>query len=448
VGSIAEIIDNERARSWQARAAVLCLAAAFAVVPGASAEVTLVDNESQGRQLALGVDAIGAWYRSDGAWFGESESFLGADVDRWADFGVEPTLSFETRSGNGTLFAALSGVYTSTVGDDAAGSTAGLEDTVSLTLEQAHVGWRAQDLFAALEGDVFSIAVGRLDYGIGTGLLVDDGGADGGERGGWYLGMRKAFARSLLASLDSDTWLFEIFHLENQPRAGDTRGEANGANVEYRFAEAAIGTSYLRVDTDDPAADSLDVYSARASWRFAPGLELAGEYADEHSDQIGAEGYYAEIGYAPKSRAGSPRLIFRHARFSGDDPATALDERFREIAYGSTDWTSWYQGEVTGEYALGLGNLKSDLARLTLTPTDGVTLDAMYYRFTLDQPASFGAASDDWGDELNLVVEWAADERVTVTGVLAYLRPGEAAEEIVGGRDDWLHAMLLVSFSW
>jgi hypothetical protein len=87
----------------------------------------------------------------------------------------------------------------------------------------------------------------------------------------------------------------------------------------------------------------------------------------------------------------------RRATFSGDDLATPLDERFREIAYGMTEWGSWYQGEITGEYALGNGNLDSRLARLTLAPTDAVTFDVLYYRFTLEQPASFGATADDWG---------------------------------------------------
>ena len=415
----------------------------------ASAEQTLYRNSERATELVLNLDAIGALYQSDDAWFGESESFLGAPVDRWAEFGVEPTLSFETRAGRGNLFAALSGVYTSTISDDAAGSTVGLEDTDALTLEQAHVGWRLDDVFAGLDGDTLSITVGRLDYSVGTGLLIDDGGADGGDRGGWYLGMRKAFSQSFVASLDSETWLFEVFQLKNQPRAGDTRGEAHGANVEYRFGDsAALGTSYFRVDTDEPRFETLDVYSARASWRGGNGLELAAEYADETSGQIDATSYYAQIGYALESRPWSPHIRVRQATFTGDDPATALDERFREIAYGMTDWGSWYQGEITGEYALGNGNLESQLARLTLEPSADVTFDVMYYRFTLDQPASFGATADDWGDELDFTVEWAATELVSVTGVLGVLRPGDAAEQIVGGSRDWTHAMLLVSYSW
>jgi hypothetical protein len=261
--------------------------------------------------------------------------------------------------------------------------------------------------------------------------------------------MRKAFAQSVVASLDSETWLVEIFSLHNQPREGDTRGQARGANVEYRFGDStALGSSYLRVDTDDPSNEGLDVYSARASWRAAGGLTLAGELADERSGQIDATGYYAQIGYTFDSLAWMPELRFRHARFDGDDAATAVDERFREIAYGSTDWTSWYQGEITGEYALGLGNLESELMRLTLAPSERVTLNVMLYRFTLGQPESFGAVSNDWGDELNLTVDWNAAERVSVTGVLGLLRPGDAAEQIVGGSSDWIHAMLLVAYSW
>lgn len=442
-------MDRYDSGQWTRRH--LCFVAALGLLqaPVAYAEHELYRNTARETSLVFSVDAIGAWYRSGGAWFGESEAFLGTHIEQWADLGVEPTLAFETRAGRGNFFAALSGVYASTAGDDASGSTVGFDDTDSLTLEQAHLGWRAEDLFAALDGDTFSIAVGRLDYTIGTGLLVDDGGADGGERGGWYLGMRKAFAEAVVAKLDSERWLVEIFDLSNQPRVGDTRGSARGANFEYRVgAGTALASSYLKIETEEPGIASLDVYSARAHWSGQGGFELSAEYVDQGNSEIEAKGYYAELGYTFESRAWSPQLRFRHALFDGDDPDTPRDERFRELAYGSTDWTSWYQGEITGEYVLGLGNLESQLVRLTLTPSESVTFDAMYYRFTLDRPMSLGATADDWGDELNVTVEWAATDQVSVTGVLGLLRPGQAAEQIVGGGSDWTHVMLLVAYSW
>ena len=90
------------------RALALALAAGIgaAKVSCVSAEQTLYRNEARGTALSLNSDAMGAWYRSNDAWFGESESFLGADVDHWADFGLEPTLSFATRAGRGSLVAA------------------------------------------------------------------------------------------------------------------------------------------------------------------------------------------------------------------------------------------------------------------------------------------------------------------------------------------------------
>jgi hypothetical protein len=55
------------------------------------------------------------------------------------------------------------------------------------------------DLFPGLEEDTFSISIGRQDYVIGSGLLIADGGGDGGERGGWYLLIRptKSFMRHI-----------------------------------------------------------------------------------------------------------------------------------------------------------------------------------------------------------------------------------------------------------
>jgi hypothetical protein len=430
--------------------ATLIGAAVLAAGP-ASAEYELYKNEAKGTDLKFNTDVIAAWYNSNNSWFGNSETFLGANTDNWADVGLEPKFTFETHAGKGTLFAALSGVYTSTAGDDASGLTVGLDKTSSFTLEQGNVGWKAENLFDWLENDKLSITVGRQDYTIGTGLLINDGGGDGGERGGWYLGMRKAFSDALVASLDSDTWLFEVFRLKNQPRGGGTQGDAYGANVEYKFGEETkVGTTYMEVDSNLPGAATLDVYSARANWRAASGFGLAGEYVDETSSQIKATGYYGEVSYAAMKNSWSPVFSYRYAHFDGDNPATPVDERFREIAYGYTDWGSWYQGEITGEYALGNGNLVSQMVRVKMQPKEDLTLNVMYYKFTLDQPASFGVTDKNWGDEINFTVEWAVNERVYVIGVLGALMPGDGALQYAGGpRDsDWTHGMLYVSYSW
>ncbi len=125
-----------------------------------------------------------AFFGSD-SWFGASDTFLGAETDDWMELGIEPGIAFEFKAGKGQLFGELSGVYTSTADDDASGLTVGLGDTDDVTTEQAHLGWRADDLFSGLEEDSFSVSVGSEDYTIGTGMLIADGSADGAERGGW-----------------------------------------------------------------------------------------------------------------------------------------------------------------------------------------------------------------------------------------------------------------------
>jgi hypothetical protein len=432
-------------------AGAMLAVAATAASRLAFAERELYRDDARGTRLDFALDLAAAWYGGKDSWFGHSEAFLGASTDTWADLGAAPALTFETRAGKGTFFGALSAVYTSTAGDDASGLTVGLDKKSELTLELGNVGWKAEDLFDALEGDTLTITVGRQDYTIGTGLLINDGAEDGGERGGWYLAMRKAFTEAVVASLDSDKWLLEAFRLQNHPRTGGPLGEAYGANVEYKFGEEArLGTTYLEVESNVPGSVKLDVYSARASWRGESGFGVAGEYADENSTQISSRGYYGEVSYAVQNNRWSPVLSYRYAHFDGDNPETPVDERFHEIAYGFTDWGSWYQGEITGEYALGNGNLISSLLRVALVPREDLTLNAMLYRFTLDRPASFGVVSNDWGDEVNFTAEWQVNEHMLVTGVLGALFPGEAARQYVGAAtaDDWFHAMVLITYSW
>lgn len=398
--------------------------------------------------MAYRADAIGALYSSQDAWFGAAESVLGADVDQWADLGLDAGVSFEKKLGRGTFVSELSGVYSSTSGDDASGSTVGLTDTSALTLEQAHVGWKAEDLFDGIENDTLSITVGRQSYNIGTGLLINDGGADGAENGGWYLGLRTAFAESLVASLDSERWLVEAFRLENRPRYGGTQGEAYGANVEYKLAERTrVGATLLQADSNVPGEAKLDALSARAEWqRSGSPLGVAGEYVDERSSQIAATGYYVEI-RSFLNGSDVPFVSYRYAHFDGDDPATPKDERFREIAYGFSDWGAWYQGEITGQYALGLGNLVSHRVRFTAQVGES-TLNVLYYKLALDEPASFGVTSEDWGDEVDFTIDWQATDKLLVTGVIGALFPGDAAQLYAGGSANWLHAMAYVKYSF
>lgn len=429
-------------------AALVSGAGGFA--PAALAEYELYSRD--GTKLTFNADLAVAGFLNNNSWFGQSESFLGADTDSWLEVGFEPQFSLETPLAGGTLFGKLSVVYTGTFSDDASGLTIGANDTYHIDTEQGHIGWKIGDLFSGLEDDVFSISIGRQDYVIGTGLLIADGGGDGGNRGGWYLGMRKAFKRSAIARIESKELLAEAFYLENQPRSGGIEGDASGANLEYRFGDTVtLGGTYILADAKEiPGADELDVFSGRATWKPLTGFTLSGEFAHQESDQIEADGWYAQAAYEAKDLPWSPVFSYRYARFDGDDPDTATNENFRSVAYGYTDYGFWYQGEITGNYPLGNNNLISHMLRVKAQATEKLTLNLIYYNFTLDEPSALdpGVTSDDWGDEVNFIADWAATDKIYVIGVVGALFPGEAAEQWVGGDDNWYYSMLYASYAF
>lgn len=417
--------------------------------PAALAEVELYNQD--GTKLLFNADVVVAGFGNNNSWFGKSKTFLGDNTDSWWEMGFEPQLSFEAPVGGGTFFGKLSTVYTNTISDDASGLTIGEDDTHLFHVEQGHIGWKKSDLFSGLEDDTFSISTGRQDYTIGTGLLIADGGGDGGDRGGWYIGMRKAFKNTLIARLSSKELLAEAFHLKNQPRGGGIEGSVDGGNLEYHFGDRlTLGGTYMLVDANLPQVDDLDVYSGRLSFKPMGGLTLSGEYVHEKSEQIEADGWYAQAAYEAKDLPWSPVFSYRYASFEGDDPSTARNEGFRSIAYGYTDYGTWYQGEITGNYPLGNSNLNSHLVRAKLQPSEKVTLNLMYYNFTLDEPSALapGVTSDDWGDEVDVTVDWQATDKIYVIGVVGVLFPGKAAEQWVGGDNDWLYSMLYASYAF
>lgn len=419
------------------------------LAPTAHAEYELYKKD--GTRLSFNADLAAAAFVNGNSWFGESEAFLGDNTDTWFELGFEPQLSLETPLGKGTFYGKLSAVFTDTFSDDASGLTIGADDTHDASIEQGHVGWRINDLFPGLTDDVFSISAGRQDYTIGTGMLIADGGGDGGNRGGWYLGMRKAFRQSAIVRVASKELLAEAFYLENQPRSGGIEGDVTGANFEYRFGEAAtLGGSYFLADANIAGVDKLDVYSVRGSWQAFKGFTLSGEFAHQDSDQIDSDGWYAQAAYEAGDLPWKPVFSYRYAHFDGDDPATSSNEGFRPLAYGYTDYGSWYQGEITGNYPLGNSNLSSHMLRAKMQPNEKVTLNLIYYNFTLDHPSALdsGVTSDDWGDEVNFIVDWQATDKVYVIGVLGALFPGQAAEQWVGGDDTWLYSMLYASYAF
>lgn len=430
--------------SWLVAVAV---AATLAAGRAPAAEPDAAETPPTAFEHAFTFDANAFFAANSQSWFGESAAVVGAEIGSWSEYGIEPGVSFRMPAAGGTAFGALSVVATYTLGNDASGLTVGMQTPAEANVEQAHLGWRVEDAFAALDGDVLTVTLGSFDYTIGSGLLVADGGSDGGEHGGWTLGMRRAFGEALLVQLATPTLKLEAFRLANRPRLGGAKGDAVGANAEWTFAaDTTLGGTLMRVDAST-IVEPATVASVRLDRAPELGLGLSAELVSQQGGGLAAEGGFVRLSYALDA-PWSPVLSYRHAAFSGDDLTTADDERFREIAYGYTDYGSWYQGEVSGNYPLGNGNTTSHLVRLELAPRESLAFNLLLYRFEFDETAGTGLTSDDWGDELDLIVDWAWDERLSFVGVLGVLAPGRAATQLTGGDDDWVLGALYASFSW
>jgi hypothetical protein len=421
------------------RAGMFVAAALFG--SGAHAEYEIYNANDTKIDLELTV--VGAQFGQDAPWFGAEHSFLNISASHWTEFGTEFGGKIESKLWGGTLFAEATGVYTRSSGDDPSGVTEGLSSPESLTtLEQGRLGWKTDAPWTGLERSTVSVQLGRFDYSIGTGMIVNDGGSDGGDRGGWYLGMRKAFQNGALVSLDSDDLDVQAFRFKNNPRRGGPQGEARGANADYKFGNSgvSIGGTFMRVYPEGSQADA-DVYDGRASWTvLSSGLTFSGEYAYEDSNDISGKGYYAQATYEFGEVAWKPSLTYRYALFN---------DEFNGLAYGYTDYGYWFQGEIAGNYPLSNNNLKSNMLRAKVTPTDKITMNLFYYNFKFDDPTSVapGVTSDDFGDEVDLTFDWQATDRLYVIVVLAQLNPGNGAEQWTGGSKDWKYGMLNVSFT-
>jgi hypothetical protein len=373
--------------------------------------------------------------------------------DNWLESFVKPKLSATRGLGEGTLYGAISAVGERTfaappplVGDEAS----------SFQIEDAYLGWRSGTALGVGE-DALDLTVGRTQYKIGRGFLLWDGGGEGGSRGGFWSNARKAWAFAGVARFKPKNHAFEAFYLNRDEVPESETGTALwGGNYELTLGEAnTIGASYLNFQADSlPARDGLSVFNVRAflaPFGFAPDLSFAGEYAQEdNGDLLSSTAWTAQAAYQLSRVAWSPRLSYRYAFFEGDDPGTATNEGFDALLPGFSDWGSWWQGEIAGEYFVSNSNLISHQVRLHVTPSDALGAGLIGYVFELDQPASFapGVTSTDLATELDFYADWQLNSNFLVSFVAAWGDPKEAAAQGYGRTSNFTYGMIYVSYSY
>lgn len=376
-------------------------------------------------------------------------------TDDWFEGSIKPALTGEYTTGSGgQVYGALSAVGERTYG--AAPSLVG-DDASSFELEDAYIGWRSGTSSGRSE-NLLDLTAGRTRYRLGHGMLLWDGSAEGGTRGGYWTNARQAFEFAAIGRLKPGNNTVEAFFLDRDelPEA-DSNSELWGLNYEYAINEtSSIGITYMDWSADvsmRPERDGLEVYNLRAF--FAPaegegGPLLEAEYAlEDNKPTLESEAWNGLVGFQ-FADGWRPRVSYRYAIFEGDDVTTPESEAFDPLFTGFSDWGAWWQGEIAGEYFVSNSNLISHQFRVHATPRENISTGLIYYDFRLDERASFDplVTSDDIGQEIDWYMDWQVNEHFLLSFVVALAEPGTAIEQSTGRTDTFVYGMFFAAYQY
>ena len=376
--------------------------------------------------------------------------------DQWLEGAIKPSLS-----GSHTL-ASSSQIYgkVSAAGERTYGSSPVVfgGDESSFKVDDLSFGWRSGKSVGSGE-NVLDFTVGRAPFTIGHGMLLWDGTAEGGSRGGYWTNVRKSFQFAAVGRLHPGAHRVEGFYLDRDELPESESGTRLwGATYEYALGEhSTLGATYLKffADTDvKPDRDGMDVVNLRAyaaPISSLPDLSFEFEYASErNADRLSSNAWTLQGAYELSKVSWTPRFTYRFAFFQGDDAATTRNENFDALLPGFSDWGSWWQGEIVGEYIASNSNLVSHLVRAHFTPTESIGAGVMYYHFMLDQPSALasGVTSSELAREFDAYMDWKINENFTASLVGAYANPGAAAQQAFDRTKNFSYGMVYVAYSY
>jgi hypothetical protein len=444
---------------------LLCVAGTSFAQEPAAAPPAEEEQEPEGRPTGLpsGMD----WTFNFDAGFG-SFSFLnslftnprdepsGDLSDNWQEGFIKPSLSAAYTLESGAVIYGTA----SAVGERTYGGAPGLigNDFSSFAPEDLAIGWRSGSALA-LGGDALEFTLGRARYQLGNGFLLYDGAGEGGSRGGYWSNARKAFEFAAIARFKPGPHTAEVFYLDKDelPEA-ETASRLWGTNYEFRVGDAStFGATYMKWFADaviDPGRDGLNVLNLRAYTAPIPAhqaLSLEFEYAREHNGEALTSNAWSLLGaYELGERRWTPKLSYRYAFFQGDDPATVTNEAFDPLFLGFSDWGTWWQGEIAGEYFLSNSNLTSHQVRVHVVPTEKLEGGLIVYRFRADHPAAYGdgVTSSDIAVEVDAYADWKLNQNFTLSLVGAFANPGEAVRQSSGRTANFGLGLLYFAYSF
>jgi len=415
---------------------ILCLAAAGLSAPASAYNV----YNQNGTELNLDIEAaLGV--------FSSQETYnLGAKTQsgdsQWQEGYIKYGLSGSQRVGSGSqIYGAVNLVSSGTWGDgDAGGITSGNERETDL--EDAYLGWRSGTLIPALGEDGLDFSVGRQQFTIGDGFLINSdalnfgdalngGGLDFDRGGAYWLAARKAFDQTAIARIGgSDGLRADLFWLASDNKA-QAEMELAGLNAEYVTSQGTFGLAYIEgLDVDDTFAPILG-YGSRdgqqtTSLRYQGNggvdnlflsAEIVNQEAGAGSDE-NAKAWYAEAGWTFSETRWSPSVNYRYSSF---------DEGFDPLFFGfNRGYGTWFQGEVAANYA---GPFNSDASvhhvGLKATPSETLSIGALFFDFT----DTAGGTGNLNAQEVDIYAEWVAAPHLILSPLVGFYMPDKSASE-------------------
>jgi hypothetical protein len=350
----------------------------------------------------------------------------------------------------GELAGRASAIYDMTGGGlNAPGTNYGDLQAQDFSIEDGYLKWSSGPLFALLGNDAIQMVFGRYTYQIGDGFLFYNGAYGGGNRVSAWLAPHRAFRESAVATLDSHGAVLEGFYLTPNDRPS-TDTELVGVNAElHRLELFKLGVTYANiVHSETPSRQGLNLIYLRAEGAVIPRLKdfyLAGSFAAESNGNrvSNAFGWYVTPSYTLSQLPGQPTFYYRYASFSGGGPNGR--HNFDPLFYGMSDWGTWYQGEILGNWIAGNSNLNSHQVRISATAADYITLNLIYYHFmlasntqTLVSRSTATITNKNLADEVNLIIDINLTNWWNMAIMCSVDVPGPVARKISGGAQTWI----------
>ena len=434
-------------------AATVLLALSAAAHAEEEPKKNAISGLPEGTTLDLEFSAGWGFFGFGNSLYANSHDEVQQDLsDNWMEGYVKGGFSLTHKlDGGSELYGALTGVGERTY--NAPPPLVGGEAS-SFDLEDAYIGWRSGSSLGLGENAV-DFVVGRTQYKLGHGMLIYDGASEGGSRGGFWSGARKAYEFAAIGRVKAGPTTIEAFYLDrDELPENDSDSKTYGVNFEYSWNEDnVLGATYSRWSADESreSRDGMDLIDLRAYLTPFPSLKALSielEYAmEDNGDLIDSTAWNAQVGWQFEG-AWTPKVSYRYAIFEGDDPNSAANESFDGLWTGFYDWGTWWQGEIAGEYFASNSNLVTNQLRVHTKPTETISTGLILLDFSLDNAAAAGVTSKDLATELDWYMDWSLNDNFTLSFVAAYATPGDAVEQAFDRNEDMFYGMFYVAYTY